>query len=254
MRALVLARNTYREVIRDKVLLGVTGFGVGVLLLLRGLSPLVLGEELRLGVDVGLTAVSAFGLLVVLLVGGNLVAKEIERRTLYSILARPLPRHVYLVGKWLGLSAALGSVAALLGAGVEVLVASSGGRQHVLPVAAAVYMAMLELAVMAALAVLFSALSTPVLSALYTLAFYCAGQWCYDLRAFAGHFPEPAGTVAGGVASLVPNLPLFNVRGIAAAGSLPSAEHLAVATLYALLYAAGALGLAALAFERRDLK
>ncbi len=249
-----IALNTFREVIRDQALAGVLGFGFTLLLFTRLLSPLVLGEGLRLTVDLGLSSLSVFGMLVIVMVGTSLVAKEIDRRTIYNLLARPVPRPAYLLGKWCGLVAALWTVVWALGAGLLVLLALCGGGRQLLATSTGIYMAGLELSVMASLAVLFSALSTPVLSALYTLGFYCGGQWSYDLRAFAEHFPAGLASVTETVASLMPSLPLFNVRGHAVAGSLPSALHLGVATTYAALYVAGALGLAAVCFESRDFK
>ena len=104
------------------------------------------------------------------------------------------------------------------------------------------------------LAVMFSALSTPVLSALYTLGLFLAGQWCDDLRAFALHAPGALKTVLGTVANLLPNLPLFNMRALAASGDVTNAAHLGVATLYAALYCGCVLLLGAAAFESRDFK
>ena len=105
-----------------------------------------------------------------------------------------------------------------------------------------------------ALAVLFSALSTPVLSALYTLGFYCVGQWSWDLREFARQFPAGLGTSLQVIANLVPNLPIFNMRALAAHGETTTAFHLALATLYAAVYCGCVLALAAAAFESRDFK
>jgi ABC-type transport system involved in multi-copper enzyme maturation permease subunit len=225
-----------------------------VLLIARLLVPLALGEGLRLIVDIGLSAVSAFGMLVIMLVGTSLVSKEIERRTIYNLLSRPLPRPLYLIGKWAGLSAALWTVALLLGAAVVALAMLGGGAARVPAILVGVYMAGLELTVMAALATLFSALSTPVLSALYTLGFYCAGQWSYDLRVFAAKFPPALGAASEALATVLPNLPAFNVRGLAAVGQAPEPLQIGIATLYALLYVGGTLSLAAVAFEGRDFR
>jgi ABC-type transport system involved in multi-copper enzyme maturation permease subunit len=190
----------------------------------------------------------------VLLVGTSLVAKEIERRTIFSLLSRPIPRPVYLVGKWAGLTASLWAVALALGVGLWVVLALRGGVGHAPAMFQGVYLAALELAVVTSIAVLCSALSTPVLSALYTLGFYCVGQWSGDLRTFAEQFPEPAATLVRGAASLAPNLPLFNMRSLAAAGETTSLIHLGIATAYALLYVTCVLALASAAFESRDFK
>ena len=182
MIAAVIARNTYREATRDRVLLGMASAGVVFLVAIQGLTPLALGEGTRLVVDLGLSAISMLGLLVVLLVGTSLVAKEIERRTIYTLLSRPIARPVYLIGKWAGLTASVWSIAAVLGVALWLVLCARGHSGFGPAIAQATYLAMLELAVVTSIAVMFSALSTPALSALYTLGAYCAGQWCYDLR------------------------------------------------------------------------
>ena len=117
-----------------------------------------------------------------------------------------------------------------------------------------VYLAGLELSVVTAVAVMFSALSTPVLSALYTLGFFVVGQWSYDLRLFAAKFPPELGVVLNVAAGLAPNLPLFNIRTLASAGETTTWLHLALATVYAAVYVACALSLASAAFESKDFK
>lgn len=254
MNALLIAHNTFREAVRDRVLAGLLAGGLVLIALTRLGSGLAMGEDLRLTVDLGLSSVSLLGLLVILLVGTGLVAKEIERRTIFNLLSRPMPRPVYLVGKWAGLSAALVVVALSLGAALAVLVAVLGHPGHAPAIAQATYLAVLELALLTSLAVLFSALSTPVLSALYTLGFFLAGQWCDDLRRFAVALPDGLRQVLVVTADLLPNLSLFNMRSLAAAGETTTLLHLALASGYALLYCGGVLALAAAAFESRDFK
>jgi Cu-processing system permease protein len=252
--ALVIARNTFREATRDKVLAGMVGAGLAVLLGAQFLSPLALGEGKRLTIDLGLSAISLLGLLGILLVGTSLVAKEIERRTIYNLLSRPIPRHAYLIGKWAGLSAALWVMAIALGAALLLLLLLRGNIDHGGAVVEAVYLAGLELTVVTAIAVFFSALSTPVLSALYTLAIYVVGQWSYDLRLFATQFPPEVGNVVRAASDLVPNLPLFNMRTLAASAETTSLWHLLLATGYAGMFCAACLALATAAFESRDFK
>jgi len=251
---LLIAHNTFREATRDRVVAGVVVAGLALLALTQAASPLALGEGGRLTVDLGLSGISILGLLVILLAGTSLVAKEVERRTIYNLLARPITRPAYLVGKWAGLSAALWAVAGVLGLALWGLLALRGLAGHGPAVIEGVYLAGLELTVVTALAVMFSALSTPVLSALYTLGFYVVGQWSDDLRLFAARSPKGLGTVLAGIANLVPNLPLFNMRTLAADGHTTSALHLGLATGYAAVYAACVLCLATAAFESRDFK
>jgi len=254
VNALLIARNTFREATRDRLLAGLLVAGAALLLVTQLLAPLAMGEGRRLTVDFGLSGISMLGLLVVLMVGTSLVAKELERRTIYNLLSRPIARPTYLVGKWIGLCASLWIFAALLGLGLGGLLAVRGAASYAPGVAQATYLAGLELTVMTALAVLFSALSTPLLSALYTLGIYLVGQWSYDLRAFATHFPSGLRALVETCANLAPNLPLFNARTAVAAGHLAGADQLLVATAYALLYSGCVLALAAAAFESRDFK
>lgn len=254
MIAALVARNTFREATRDRMIAGV--FVAGILLLLgtQLLSPLAMGEGKRLTVDLGLSGISLLGVLVTLLVGTSLVAKEIERRTIYSLLSRPIARPLYLIGKWMGMTAALWVVAGGLGLMLWALLQVRGLAPNALSLLQSVYLASLELTLVAALAVMFSALSTPVLSALYTLGFYLAGQWSDDLRAYAAKLPEAISPALHAASNLVPNLQLFNMRTLAAHGECTSLLHLALASAYALVYCACVLSLAAAAFESRDFK
>ncbi len=254
MNALLIAHNTFREAVRDRVLAGLVAGGLALIALTRLGSALAMGEDLRLTVDLGLSSVSLLGLLVILLVGTSLVAKEIERRTIFNLLSRPLPRPVYLVGKWAGLSAALVVVASALGATLAILVTALGHPGHAPAIAQATYLAILELSLLTSLAVLFSALSTPVLSALYTLGFFLAGQWVDDLRRFAAALPDPLRATLAFTADMLPNLALFNMRSLAAGGESTSALHLGLATGYAVVYCGCVLALASAAFESRDFK
>jgi len=252
--ALLVARNTFREVVRDRVLMGLVIGGLVLLLVTRLASPLAMGEGLRLTVDLGLSSISWLGLLVVLTVGTALVSKEIDRKTIFNLLSRPLPRPLYLIGKWLGLTVALATVAAILGTALWLMLVVLGHAAYAGSIAQAVFLASLELAVINSLAVMFSALSTPLLSALYTLGFFLGGQWCADLRHLASHCPGSLRTLLEGAANVMPNLPLFNMRTLAASGELTTWTHLAIASVYALLYCGCVLSLASAAFESRDFK
>jgi len=252
--ALLIARNTFREAVRDRILAGIAIGGLLLIALTRVASPLAMGEDLRLTVDLGLSTISGLGMVVILLVGSSLVAKEIDRKTIFNLLSRPLPRPIYLIGKWIGLSGALCAVALGLGLALAVLVAILGHGAFTPAIAEAVYLACLELIVVTSIAVMFSALSTPVLSALYTLGLFLAGQWCDDLRAFAVHAPGTLRTLLNAIANLLPNLPLFNMRALAGSGTVTSPAHLGLATAYAAVYCGCVLMLTTAAFESRDFK
>ena len=254
MSMLLIAHNTFRETVRDRILVGIVVCGLLVLGLTRVAAPLAMGEDLRLTVDLGLSAITWLGMLIVLMVGASLVAKEIDRKIIFNLLSRPLPRPLYLVGKWAGLTATLMSFALLMGAALAIEVTLLGHAALLPSLAQALYLLCLELAVVTSVAVMFSALSTPVLSALYTLGLFLAGQWCDDLRAFALQAPGSLRTPLEVAANLLPNLPLFNMRALVAAGELTTVVHLGLATSYAAMYCGCVLLLGAAAFESRDFR
>ena len=250
----VIAANTFREVLRDRVWFVLLGFGLVLLAASRALTPLALGEGPRLTVDLGLSAVALLGLLVVTVVGASLVHQEIDRRTVHVILARPVSRTAYLLGKWAGLTAALWVTGAVMGVVLTAVAAWVRGPEAVAPTAAAVVLLCLSFAVLTALAVLFSSLSTPLLSSLYTLSLYALGWWTADIRAVAAALADPLRGVLVALSYVLPNLELFSARlAVAHAEPVPAAQ-LALAAVYAAGYATAVLGLAALAFRGREFK
>ena len=250
----VIARNTVREVLRDRVWFVLLGFGFVLLAASRILTPLALGEGPRITVDLGLTAVGGLGLLVVAVVGASLVHQEIERRTVHVVLARPLSRATYLIGKWAGLTLAVWITGAITGTaliGVTLLVRGSAAAQSA---AEAVLLIELSFLPLTALAVLFSSLSTPLLSSLYTLCVYALGFWTADMRGFARQLEPPLGQVLAAASYALPHLDLFSARlAVAHAEPVPGLQ-IAFAAAYALTYAAAVLAVAAVAFEGREFK
>jgi Cu-processing system permease protein len=255
MNAIVaIARGTFREAVRDRVLFLVVGFGVISLGLSRLLSPIALGEGERVTVDLGLSALGLLGIAIIALVGTNLVHKEIERRTIHVVLSRPVSRTSYLVGKWAGLSLTMAAAVGAMGGILLAVAVSVRGPGAVGPVAQAVLLIILSNTLLAALAVLFSSLSTPILSVVYTLGLYATGYWTNDLRDFAAAMPGGLGGLVRGVSFVIPNLELFNLRPQVAHLQTAPTMQLALAFGYAAAYAAAALALAVVAFERRELK
>ena len=251
---LAVARSTFREAVRDRVLFLVVAFGIAVLALSRLLSPIALGEGSRITVDLGLAALGLLGVFIVALVGTNLVHKEIDRRTIYMVLSRPVSRASYLVGKWLGLTVTMGVAVSAMGLVLMGVGWLTRGAVIVPPIAQAVFLVICGNAVLASLAVLFSSLSTPVLSTLYTLGLYASGYWTADVREFAGQLGGFPAAMLRSVSYALPNLELFNLRSQVAHSTGADGLHLALALAYAAAYATAALALAVVAFERRELK
>jgi Cu-processing system permease protein len=183
----VVAVNTFREAVRDRVLYNLIFFA----LLMIGAAILV--GEISIGVDemviinLGLSAISIFGIIMAIFIGVGLVYKEMEKRTLYSLLAKPLRRWEFLFGKFAGLLLTLAVNTSLMTlglAGVLYYVRHRFERSDA-AILVAVYFILLELALITALALFFSCFSGPMLSTLYTLGIYIAGVFAADIKASA---------------------------------------------------------------------
>ncbi len=251
-----VAFNTFREAVRDRVLYNLVAFAV----LLSGAAILV-GEisidiERLVVVNLGLTAVSLFGVVIAIFMGIGLVSKEIEKRTLYTVLARPVRRWEFVVGKFFGLTGTLVVNTFFMAIGVFLAllyVAHKFGKADI-PVLVALYFIVLEFLIVCALALLFSSFSTPLMSAVFSFALFIIGSLAEDLRGFAHITHGLAGIVATGVAYLVPNFSALNIINQAAHGDPVPGRLILYNTIYALLYSAMTISGAVLIFQRRNLK
>lgn len=251
-RIRAVAVNTFREAIRDKVLLTLLVFAVLVMASAKAIQPLALGEEAKVVQDLGLAALTLFCVLIAVLVGGRLVYKEVDKRTIYIVLAKPLRRWEFIVGKYFGLMAVLLVSVAVMAVAFYVIMLLTGVSLSPYPLVAMV-MTVFQLAILTAVAILFSTFVTPIASSVFTFAVYFVGHLTADLRLLAAMSPSP---VVKGVSQflyyVLPNLGNFNVRGEVVHGVLLDPGALALSILYALVYAATLLLIAVVVFSRRD--
>ena len=255
-RIAYIASNTFREAIRDRVLYNLIAFAI----LLSG-AAIFVGQisieiEKLVVINLGLTAVSLFGVVIAIFIGIGLVSKEIEKRTLYTVLSRPVRRWEFIIGKFFGLAGTLVVNTFFMAVGVfaaVLYVAHRFTRPDTL-ILVALYFIVLEFLIICALALLFSSFSSPLLSAVFAFALFVIGGFAEDLRGFAAMAHGPARWLATGAAYLVPNFSAFNVISSIAHGQSVAGQLILHNTVYALFYAAMALSGAILIFEHRNLK
>ncbi len=256
-RISAIARNAFREAVRDRVLYNLVLF---VLLLTSAaifIGALSGGQERKIIVDLGLSAMLLFGVFIAIFVGVGLVYKEIERRTVYAIFAKPVGRGEFLIGKYLGLCLTLLVNVVVMGAGVSIalLYVSGGWDPLALRIWPAVLLIYVQLMILTGVALLFSSFSSPALSALLTFFVFIIGHFSADLKSLAGTMGSTgARWLFGGLYYLLPNLANYNFITPASHGQLPEATHAAAAILYAFLYVAVILATATLIFRRRNFK
>jgi Cu-processing system permease protein len=256
-RIACIASNTFREAVRDRVLYNLIAFAV----LLSGAAIFVgqisIDIEKLVVINLGLTAVSLFGVVIAIFIGIGLVSKEIEKRTLYTMLSRPVRRWEFIVGKFLGLTGTLVVNTFFMAIGVfgALLYVAHKFEKPDAWVLVALYFIILQFLMICSLTLLFSSFSTPLLSAVFAFSLFVVGCFSGDLRGFAAMAGNGVTrSLATAVSYLVPNLSALNVISSVAHGQPVPGNLILYNTAYALFYAGMALCGAILIFERRDLK
>ncbi|MDD5762907.1 MAG: ABC transporter permease subunit [bacterium] len=255
-RILSIAANTFRETIRNKILYAILAFALFVIGMTFFLADLSVGDFARIIADVGLASIHLFGVVMAVFLGINLVSNEVDRKTIYIILSKPVRRFEFIFGKTLGLGVTL-LLTTLAMATVLFLLHYSyryGGRVEpgIFIASAGIYM---ELLLLICLATLFSTFTTPVLSAIFTLSLFLVGHLTNYLYILGDQSKVTAVRWASRfIFFLLPNLEIFNWKNEVAYGGLKSFSVLAWAAGYLAAYAACVLCLSCLLFTRKDFK
>ena len=252
MRILTVALNTYREAVRDKILYVLLFFAGATILFSKALGYISVGEDIKIITDISLAAISVFGALIAIFVGTNLVYKEIDKRTIYTILSRPIWRFEFILGKYLGLSLLIASVTAVMGVGAGAYILALGGTVNIM-FAEALLLIFWKLMLLTALSVLLSTLTSPILGAIVVLTAYFAGHATGILIDLPGQFDE---TYAKELVTLlyyaVPNLSNFDIWREYANGVAVPHSYVAWTILYGTVYTGMLLFLACIAFHEKD--
>jgi ABC-type transport system involved in multi-copper enzyme maturation permease subunit len=253
-RILIIARMTFTETVRDKILYSILVFALAMIGSSAVLVTLSVGGEGRIVKDLGLACITIFGVFITTFIGISLVSREIERRTIFTLLSKPVRRAEFLVGKFLGLGLTLAVNIGVMAVGLMTLAWLLEGRWTP-RITLAVGFTFLELLILTAVAILFSTFSTPTLSAIYTLLIFVIGRLSADVMEFASRFGGASlKATATTLYYLLPNLSRFNLSG-PVVNDLPLSNWtLALTASYGLLYTWAILALAIAVFQRRDFR
>jgi ABC-type transport system involved in multi-copper enzyme maturation permease subunit len=262
-----VALNAFRESVRDKVLYNLVGFAILLIGASYLIGQLTAGQDVKIIKDLGLAATSIFGLFIAIFIGIGLVSKEVERRSIYGLLAKPIDRHQLVLGKYAGLVLTLAVNLAIMTLALYIVlgymtwketpaVRSAWDAPGVDPrMLVAIGLTFVELAIVTAIALCFSTFSTPILSAAFTFGIFLAGRFSADLRNFNEVVDSPvAGAITSGLYWILPNLAAFDVRARIVHGQPVPFDYAALTVGYGLLYIAALLAVAILVFSRRDFK
>jgi ABC-type transport system involved in multi-copper enzyme maturation permease subunit len=252
MKIKAIALNTFREAIRDRILYLLLFIAAASLIFSRVLALLTVGDRVKIITDVGLTSLSLFGALMAILIGTGLVYKEIDKKTIYTLLAKPIHRYQFLLGKFFGLVITLLVMLSLMSLIFLVMVLLHSG-QMAWGMFVALAFIFLEMCLITAVALLFSCFSTPILSSIFSLAFYLIGHVSWGLETLINKLSPGVGrTLARFFYIVIPDLENFNFK-TEIVHHLPIPPQVFVySTLYGIFYTSFVLAVAVLVFRRRD--
>jgi Cu-processing system permease protein len=263
----LVAYHVFKESVRDKVLYNLVLFAILLISASYLIGQLTAGQDVKIIKDLGLAASSVFGLFMAVFIGVGLVWKEVDRRSVYNLLVKPLRRHEFIVGKFLGLAGTLLVNLAVMAAALYAVLALMAWRQPELVKASvdapvldprlllAFVLLYVQLLVVTSVAICFSTFSSPMLSAAFTFGLYVVGHFNADLAHFENVVNSRAAAgLAKAMYFLLPNLAPFDVKAAVVHGQPIAAGFVWLTAGYGLLYVAAMITLAALIFSRRDFK
>ncbi len=254
-RIVTIALGAFKESVRERVLYNLLVFALLMIAAAILLGSISVGVEEIILVNLGLAAISVFGLLMAIFIGIGLVSKEIERRTIYSILSKPVSRAEFILGKYAGLLLTLSVNTAIMTAGFYLALAfeKKGLTLGDLSLLVAVYFILLQFAIVVGMAIFFSCISTPILSAVFTFSLFVIGNLSSDIRWFGQQSQSfLLENATSALYYLLPNFSNLNVITQAAHGVRIPGLLIAANTCYALLYIAILVSGSVLIFEERE--
>lgn len=258
-KIITIGLNTFREAVRNKVLYSLLFFAVVVIVASLAFGALSVHEEARLTTNLGLAGMSLFSVIIAIFVGVNLVYKELERKTIYSLIPKPIHRYQFVVGKFVGMVLTLAVQMVVMTLVLfAVLWFQGAGVGSAVP--KMITLIFFEVVVITAIAVFFSSFSTPFLSGLFTVGIFLVGRSVPDIQRAADRMESSLlSGLLNAVTRIVPDLRFLYVTGsetpegfVSVHGAFPDWSYVAMAGGYALLYVTLVLLAAMALFSRRD--
>lgn len=235
---LAIAKNTFRETMRDRILLSAVVVVFMMIAFSVFIGSISIEQDVRMITDFGLTVIYLLQIFVAIFVGSMLMYKEIERRTFYLIIPKPIRIESIIIGKALGLTATTAVVTGVSTLALFAILFLKGGNIYFVPILVSVFLSILESVIIILLSILFSGMTSPILSAVYTIGFFLIGHSTEIMRNLIALSDSELRVFVLKVAYyLLPNLEKFNTRNDVIYEKVPSLTVLALTVLYAFCYA-----------------
>lgn len=261
MKLRAIALNTFKEAIRDRILYNLLIFAFVLIGGSTLLATLTVGEQAKIIMDIGLASINLFGVLMSIFLGIGLVSKEIEKRTIYTVLSKPIGRTQFLLGKYAGLLLTLLVNSVIMTVGLYLILMFNRARWgesiwNVDPtLILAVFLIYLELCILTASALLFSTFTTATLAAIFSLSIYVIGHISGDLVTMSQKIQgNLLPYLLKGIYYTLPNLAQFDIKGQVVHRIPVDLTYVFLTVCYALVYVMLLMTAASLIFRKRDFK
>lgn len=250
---LTIAKNTFRETIRDRILMSVWFVIIAIILFSLFVGTISHDHNIRIITNFSITAIYILQIFIAIFVGSMLVYKEIERKTFYLLIPKPVSRSAVIIGKCLGLVLTTTLVTALSTLFLMVLLWLNGGTHYFTGIILSTFLGLVEATLLILISLLFSSLTSPILAFVSTLAMYLIGHGGPIFRFIYNTTETPiVATLLKSAYHVMPNLDKFNIRNDIVYGTLPTLSMVSFALVYACVYGAFLLFLTVLVFRKKD--
>ena len=257
MRVRLVAWHVFKESVRDRVLFAIAAFALLLVAVSVLIGQITAGQDVKIIKDIGLATLELAGVLMAVFIGVGLVSREIERKSVYSLLAKPVHRWEFVLGKYLGLVGTIAVNVLLMTVALFVVLAVLEKSLPNPVLFKAVILILAELALLTAVALFFSTFSSSgILSAGLTLAVWVVGLFSEDLRGFSGVVNSPGLAAAvRTVGLMVPAFSAFDIKAEVVSGRPPVLwTYVAMTIAYAAVYGGALIGASMAIFSRREFK
>lgn len=252
MKIRTIAFNTFREAVRNKIFYLLIFFGIFFVLAARIIALLTVGDTIKIVVDVGLASISFFSVLIAIFTGINLVFKEIDKKTIFNILSKPVKRSEFILGKFFGLALTTLLSLLMMGSIFIAFILLNSAEISIIYLLYFVYLFM-ELLIIISISILFSSFSTPILSSIFTISIYLIGHVVWTFNQLKDRI---SGSLEKGIFYITyyifPNLEKFNLKSSVMLGETPDIYQVFYTILYGIFFTLAIISLSVYIFSRRE--
>jgi ABC-type transport system involved in multi-copper enzyme maturation permease subunit len=252
MKIYTIAKNTLREAIRDKILYIILFFALGMMGFSTMLYYLSMQQDVKIMKDIGLGMISIFGIIVTIFVGSNMLYKEVDKKTIYTVLSKPVDRTSFIIGKFIGLSTVLFLVTFGLTIAFYLVLLIKDVPFEVIFLEAILF-SYFEMLFMISVTIFFSTLTSPIITTFSTLAVFLTGRSTDAIHLFISKMEEGLGQdVMMGIFYMIPNLESVNLINQVVYGESIGLKLGAITFVYIFLYIFLLIFISTITFQRKD--